>query len=382
MTHFSDGIELGDLHLASNPFLTTRNGRPILAPRGIFAGEQLLLPKWRKALAGVRRGTANAKLALIGDSTTRGQGSGTTTAQALNGYPVQLSGLLDGSNGLRAGWQNLFGTGNATLSSFDSRVTLTGSFTTSSVSCGGQLFRMATTATLAFVPTVNCDTFDVYSVNNGTGSFTINLDGGATLATVNTTTSGTIVKTTVSGTLAGHTLNCVWASGTPYILGVDCYNSAVKQASCWNFGWLASTSANWSRQVTLFDPGPAIRNYLVPDLSIIDLGINDWSTSVSPATYRANLQTLITDCLAAGDVVLKTPAPTQDSVVSLDTQKQYVYMVYDLARENNLLVIDGFQRFSSWEVANALGFYNDNKHPSASGYSDIAMAVANAIGRV
>lgn len=335
--------------------------------------------KFRAALAKTRRGTSNTKIACVGDSTTRGQGSGTTTAQALNGWPVQLSAQLASALGMTAGWQNLFGQGNATLTSFDSRVGMTGTFTTSSVSFGGNVFRMAAAATLAFTPTVNCDTFDVYSVNNGVGQFTINLDGGATLATVNTTADGAIVKTTVSGSLAGHTLNMVWVSGTPYILGCDCYATGTKQISVWNGGWLSSTSVNWASNVGNFNPSAALQNYLLPDLSIIDIGINDWIAVTDIPTYKAGLQTVISACLATGDVILKTPAPSQITVTDLATQRRYVQAMYDLAQANNVALVDGFYRFGSYEIANPLGFYTDNKHPTATGYADIAAALRSAI---
>lgn len=337
------------------------------------------LPNWRKALANVRRGISNAKIAFIGDSTTRGQGSGTTTAQALNGYPVQLSNLLNATPGLKSGWQNVMGQGNATMSSFDSRTVLTGTFTTASTSYGGNGFRMAAAATLAFTPTVNCDTFDIYSFNNGTGQFTINLDGGATLATVNTSTNGAIVKTTVSGTLAAHTLNCVWVSGTTFILGVDAYDAATKQITCWNGGWLASTSLNWATQIGLFNPTAALRDYLVPDLCIVDLGINDWSASADTTNFRTNMTTILNTLRPTLDTIIKTPVPTQASAVSLKTQRDYVQVMYELAQAYNCPLIDCFTRWGSYEEVSGLGFMTDNKHPTAIGYSDIAAAVHKAL---
>lgn len=337
------------------------------------------LPKWRKALANVRRGISNASIAFVGDSTTRGQGSATTTGQALNGFPVQLSNLLNATSGLKSGWQNIFGQGNTTITTFDSRIALTGTFTTASVSFGAAPFRMGAAATMAFTPTVNCDTFDIYSVNNGTGQFTINLDGGATLATVNTTTSGSIVKTTVSGTLAAHTLNCVWVSGATFILGVDAYDSATKQISCWNGGWLSATAANWNGQIGLFAPMLALRDYLVPDLTIIDLGINNWTASADPTQFRSDMSNMLGILRPTLDVVLKTPIPTQATTTSLDTQRKFVQVLYELAEAYDCPLLDCFTRWGSYEEANPLGFYNDNKHGSAIGYSDIAAALHRAL---
>lgn len=337
------------------------------------------LPKWRKSLANVRRGLSNAVIAFVGDSTTRGQGSATTTGQALNGFPVQLSNLLNATPGLKSGWQNIFGQANTTITTFDSRIALTGTFTTASVCFGASPFRMGAAATMAFTPTVNCDTFDIYSINNGTGQFTINLDGGATLATVNTTTNGAIVKTTVSGTLAAHTLNCVWVSGATFVLGIDAYDSATKQVSCWNGGWLASTAANWNSQVGLFAPMLALRDYLVPDLTIIDLGINNWSASADPTQFKSDMSNMLSIIRPTLDVVLKTPIPTQATSVSLDTQRKFIQATYELAEAYDCPLVDCFTRWGSYEEANPLGFYNDNKHGSAIGYNDIASALHRAI---
>lgn len=337
------------------------------------------LPKWRKSLANVRRGISNAVIAFVGDSTTRGQGSATTTGQALNGFPVQLSNLLNATPGLKSGWQNIFGQANTTITTFDSRIALTGTFTTASVCFGASPFRMGAAATMAFTPTVNCDTFDIYSINNGTGRFTINLDGGATLATVNTTTNGAIVKTTVSGTLAAHTLNCVWVSGATFVLGIDAYDSATKQVSCWNGGWLSATAANWNGQVGLFAPMLALRDYLVPDLTIIDLGINNWSASADPTQFKSDMSNMLSIIRPTLDVVLKTPIPTQATATSLDTQRKFIQATYELAEAYDCPLVDCFTRWGSYEEANPLGFYNDDKHGSAIGYNDIASALHRAI---
>jgi lysophospholipase L1-like esterase len=338
--------------------------------------------RWRTALANVRRGISNAKLAFVGDSTTAGTGSsGTTGKLRVNSYPAQISAMFT-AYGITGGLENVFGTANSTVSTYNDKVQLlNGSVVTAgNLSIGGGLHQLtASTHTFAFTPAATCDTFDVYHVKTGgTGTSTINLDGGGTLATVTGFISGGgVVKTTVSGTLAAHTLNVVWSAGTNYVLGVDAYNSAVKQVSCWNLGASGATAA----QIASTSTGYASKNglaTLAPDMTVICIAINDWNVPTDITTWKATMQSIIDTALISGDVMLVTPVPSGNAT-TLAVQRTFVDATYTLAADNAIRVVDIWKRWGSYTSGNAVGFYNDTLHPSGIGYADKAQTIFKAL---
>lgn len=371
----ADVANLVQQYAALSPFPGVFNYRP-----GGFL-------RTRTALANVRKGLANAKIACIGDSTTRGQGSGTTTQQALNGWPVMAQQILAAKTGLVCRGQNLWSTGNATLSSFDARVTL-GSWggTGTLFTLGGPRIFASGAGTLLFAPTeAQFDTCDVYVANNTTGSCTVNFNAGATIITVNTTTALTMTKQSAVGSLGTNIVNVPWVSGTPTLVGLDCYNSAIKQVSFWNMGWLVSTTNNWASPdgTRGWDPRAALASATIAaDLAIINLGINDYSGSppaIDPLTYYANMASLIVAQQSqGGDVLLMTPFPSDSTVSPLDVQASYNAMCYNLALNYNCPLIDTTLLFGgarSWVTA----FYNDTKHLNSAGYTDIGAVVSRVL---
>lgn len=340
------------------------------------------LKKWRAARAKVRRGTAHGKILCIGDSTTRGVGGAAGSAAYLNGWPVQLAQLLT-AGGVTAGWQNWFGLGGVStaLGSSDSRINL-GSWGDSGIqSLGGTMPRALAAATLAFTPTVNCDTFDVYYVrNSGNGTFDINLDGGANLATVNSNGAAAILTQQVTGTLAAHTLNAVWASSTAILVGMNAYANATKQIHVLNAGISSIRSDQLIASTLAWDTLNAIAT-IAPDLILISVGINDWRQFRDIPAYRRSMQTLIAACKAVADVIIMSPIPSDPANVNVsptDMQK-YINVCYELALANDAPLVDEYSRFVDYSTANTLGYMSDNLHPNGVGYSEMAAAVSNAL---
>lgn len=353
----------------------------IRTPAGVqdymFQMEPSRLRKWQVARGNVLSGVSNAKLACIGDSTTAGTGANATLNLARQtSYPAQLAAVLT-SNGVTAGRQNFFGSANLTLSSFDSRFTTTGSQGAVNTTLGGALQQMTGANTITWTPSTSCDTWDVYSVKTGgTGAFTINVDGGSTLATVSGTSSPTImVKTTVSG--SGAALNMVRSSGTCYVTGVSSYLAATKQVEVWNMGASGAKAANLAATTQPYSELNALAFY-APNLTILMLGINDWEASTDLSSWVANMQSVITTALISGDVVLMTPVPT-GQVATLAMQKRYVDAFYELAFYNRIPLVDNWTRWGEYTALNTAGFFYDTLHPAGPGYSDIALNMSRAL---
>lgn len=336
----------------------------------------------RSGLANARRGIRNAKIGFIGDSTSRGVGAGTTSAQVPNSYPYQFSDLLT-QLGYTGGKNNVFGSGNLTFSSSDSRTSISGGATTGSVNTilGGALIQLTGSGhTFSFTPVSNCDTFDVYYVSvPGGGSSNVNLDGGATLTTLNHNQAALVRKATVSGTLAPHTLNIVWASGTCYVVGVHAYNSAAKEVACLNFGASGALTANLVDVAQGYSAmnAASLAAYGF-DAIVLNIGINDLNTGANLTQSLANIQTLINTYKGLpADVILVAPWGTAGSVSP--NAFSFNQALYSLALSNNIPLVDMYSRMPDWIASQTAGLTFDTLHPNGVGYSEYAIAHLRAI---
>jgi len=355
-------------------------GGPAPAAFGFYNFTGRNLPHWKAALAAVAAGSHNAKVLLVGDSTTDGYGAESTASQdRANSWPTQLAGLFKPPT--PAGWQSFIGDGPGAMptTSLDARVTSNFSQNTGLPSVGGAFMQATSAATFSFTPATSCDTFDVYATDYpGSGTLNANLDGGTNTA-INENGSSSMTTTTITGSLGPHTLNVSWASGgTTNLLGVDCYNSAQKQIMLWNAGWWGSFASDWDSSTYFFNPLPAIE-YLAPSLTIIDLTINDWNSATNLTTYTNELQAIISAAQQSGDVILMSGNPTNQSA-SAATQATYDNAVKALAYADGIPFIDIYNLLgANWTTLNNEGLMYDTDHPEAALYSRIAGYVYQAL---
>jgi lysophospholipase L1-like esterase len=344
-------------------------------------------PGWASAVADMLAGTSNAVLSAEGDSTVRGTGSTGDATQHANGWPEKLKALLadftpDG--------ENFFGTGggfhlSSMISTYDNRVASSGGFSSRTTlnSMGGYLPQCEATGTLSFTPRSAFDTIEVYYAQAGSlGQFSVDVDGGSALQTVNAGANpGQVMKATISCDLDTHTVNLNWVSGTVYIFGVNCFDSSTsKKLLIYNQGRHGSSTVDWvSGSTSTWGPLDSFPRYGI-DLSIICLGINDWRTSVGAATFKTRMQTLITTQVNAGcKPMLMTPVFDNGSAGETAQQEDYVTALRELAVSNDLALIDIRAKWGSYAAADAAGLYEDDVHPSGTGYQDIAETVAAAV---
>lgn len=364
--------------------------------RYIFNNDPTYLSHWRAALGKVRAGTANARIMVIGDSTVFGYGSngaGSGNMPPLS-FPTQLSNYFN-SIGINANWNGWYGAGgNLYRPTYDTRITagtgwLQGSSSGSGTAFGGGVINNLPafgggTGTLAFTPTTQVDTFVIKywrSTSSPVGNFNVNIDGGANTV-LSSSGSAAMLSATITGTLGTHTFN-VLSDNTVniWVHGIEAYNSAVKTVSILNAGSGGSQTGNWNLSANFWNGVPALQTF-APDLTIIELDINDWNNSVVLATNLANLQALITAGKVSGDVVLVSPNPSNTSGFAAQaTQLTYIQNLYTLAATNNVPLVDNFSRLVSYAVSNPLALYFDSLHPNGAGYADIAQGVFNLIGQ-
>lgn len=342
--------------------------------------------KLRNALARVRAGTGRMTIACLGDSTTAGTGANTGGSGQVGAYayayPAALKTLLN-TKLAAAVDGSMWGHANndvVAYGTYDPRVSVgTGWTTDSTAGIAPFWINSTTTNALAFTPPEQCDTAVIWYVRNtGQGQFTINVDGGAALATVDSSGTAAVLSQTVTFTKGAHTINIArnGTGGAAYIIGVHSYDSTAPSISVWNWGWHGSTAAVWSLQGAQGRPATAIAA-IAPDVVICNIGINDMGTSV--ATFQTNLQTIVTKALAGGDCILVVPVPSSTAVHPQADQDAVRSAILAVAATNDLPVIDLSLDFESYTQANTSGWMFDTLHPNKLGYADVASLMAKAL---
>lgn len=358
---------------------------------GIYNYNTSYLANWRTGRAAQRAGTRNAIVSFAGDSTTAGSGGGSPGGldnSVAGGYIPQLAALVSG-----ASWQSFFGdhnglgNGNTTpLTQLDSRITYGGGWTgteaaghTSFPCAGGPMIVTLTGGRLTFTPTKPIDTVKVFApTNTDLTNQTIDFDGTGA-GTLTTQTALGITSATFSTTLGTHTIGATGSNS--YLGGMYAYNSAVKEISLVNLGWNSGTAADWSTgdnssglpwaPLTTLPIWPG-----APDLTFIDLTINDWIAATDVPTWSGQIQSIITVAKTTGDVVLMTGVPSDTGQVSTVTQQAFVTALKALAVSNNCVMIDWTAAWGSWTAANGSGWMFDVFHPNHIGYGKQAAQLA------
>jgi len=375
----------------------------IAAPLGGVQG--LALSRLRAGKAGVLAGTSRFAINFPGDSTMMGFGdSGVASPPSSNAYidsrahclPVIVSGLL-AAGGLPSRASGIFCDNNATTAnwlSYDPRIgtLLTGwqaandgaGFSGTSINQTG-----ANTGAWSITVAENLDTCAILfqQGTGGGGTFTVNVDGGATLATVNSsgTQSAQVVVVTFAAA-TGHTINIARASGGAVrVYGAWGWLSTGYDVSCNNNGVSGAKAS--TLQVNTYTPKlaqmAATNLPQIPVLATIaNFGVNDYlaqttiGNASTPGTFMGDYQTNITSWKQYSDVILCTTFPQSSSLAI--PQTTYNQAIISLGAANRCPVLDFYNLFGgSWTVANGRGWMYDATHPNQTGTVQAATMVAN-----
>lgn len=356
------------------------DGQPIIAAT--------MLPKWRKALADVLSGSGRGRILFMGDSTTAGSGSvaGLAGPGVKNGSYVNRFATLLSAMGISAVTHSAFGDAGfgASLPTYDTRIvmgswTLNGGITSPGGSC---FYASGTTASaLSFTPTGSTDSCEIYyATSPTTGAFNANVNGGSNTLINTVSGSNGVSKATITGTLGANTYNFLWASGgAVFIFGWIAYDSTAKQVSVVNIGQAGATAAQIASAP--WQGAAAHINAIAPNLTSIQIGINDWLGGTALSSYSSTVQSLLAAATAAGDCIVMSPLSSTTTSVSAATQAQYITAKQALAKTSGVPYIDTNYRWgNSFATANANGmYYSDGVHPSASGYADEARLLAKLL---
>jgi lysophospholipase L1-like esterase len=379
-------------HLPKAAEASTPRDRAPWLPVGFYNFTGSNLPNWSAALAAQQRGSSNAIIGCLGDSTVAGQGA-TNSELASNAksssWPTQLAKLIpDGS------WSSVWGDNNVTaangaLYDYDTRLTGSGwtidNAKSSGTLCGGFFCEHeshASTNWQSFTPTNQIDTIEIwYARSPGNGYFTISIDGGPPLATVDCSGADAFSKATTTCPLGSHTITFRRTATTAndvYLAAFRAYNSAKAEVSVYNLGGSRWTSADFVTNSYPWNTLPAIAA-ISPHLVIFEAGIiNDWDDCAPLSTVTSNMITVIHALKSVNcDVILMSGVPSQPPVyASYATQAAYVANMKSLAYAANVPFIDVWGLFGgSW---NSSAMY-DSLHPNHVGCGLIAAYAKSAV---
>jgi len=353
------------------------------------------LRKWQSAIAKLRAGVYRPRVVFIGDSKTVGSGAGTSSGNTwtdgaeprskIASFCTQLAARGVPTN--RNAWFASSGLASpAAKIAYDARLSGFSGWTGSAQTLGGVSWASGNTTPATFAPSGSIDRIEVYHrlrTADGQGSVTIDANASV-LATMNVGWGGaeSVGKATANVTLGVHTVNAQRTGGSFFILfGMLTYDSTTPAVDVISAGAFGTTSAyHASTNPSPVNASNALATVL-PDLTIIQLGSNDLSTSVPVATYYANIQDIITKAKATGsDVVLEVATFGSAGGYGTDvTREEYRQAIISLGALNNCMVVDHAARFGSWTLANSLGLMKDAIHETEAGYADEASALVDAL---
>jgi lysophospholipase L1-like esterase len=332
------------------------------------------LPRWQAALA--QSHTNQISAVIVGSSTTAG-----SNAQPGTRYVDQLGHMLHKQFNLGAS------TGGYHIRTADGSWTTGGTVTTIGEDLSDYARSLAAGASLTRTFT-DCTGFDIYFAQGpAQGQFTVTIDG-TLVATVTPDTTGSVrydgVWTSSLLTRGSHTLvitavaaciiGSVYVQDSDSATGVRLYNSGLSGA----------TTSTFSTNTTMWQRAAALPN---TSLVVIMLNSNDYANSVAPATYKANVLSIINNAKAA----LTTQRPDfliVNAFKRLDVTPTYDFDDYSAAgqeladEEDQVYYVDTAQYFPTVNDAtndpqNLID--TDNIHPTVAGHSYYARLINNAI---
>jgi hypothetical protein len=340
--------------------------------------------KWRKSRSDVLVGTGRQLLICIGDSNTMGWDvlGGGIHRRAM-AYPRMLAARLN-RNLLPANETSFFGqaittTTVATYNDYDPRISFGSGWGINGVtSLGGQAFaNSSTTNALTIEPGRSWDRVELYVALGSAATFTLDVGGGVSSFTPAT---GSIQRIVYDATPGENVLNIKRVSGDVQIIGGFFHDSADPSLCVLNMGRSGWRASDWTATTNFYSPLSAVLAVLGSETLatvVLELGLNEWNQNINPATYKANMATMIVALMAKADVVLQISLPP--SGAKTYAWGAYVQAVYELAATYNLSVHDMTSRLIDFTTASADGFATTALHLSAQGQADKAIGLSNLL---
>lgn len=364
------------------PGYAGRRSNPYDARLNVYNWKASNTRKIRAGLAKALAGSARANLTFVGDSATDGK---VTTSPVLfdrlGAWPVVMRDILALNPGIPVGGDGVVRAGSVG-GAVDSRVSSAGGWNQTT---NAYAVVSANGATLTFTFTQPSTTVDMwYSLNSG--PFTISMDGavsGSGFLAVTPAGGSTWAKATVTGASGVHTVVVTTTSTTATaIANANSYGASGLVVQ--NLGWSGTSIRDWITFTAWFQFAGVSELTQVPyvrDGLFIGLGGNDIVIGGrTPAEMEPDMVTLLDRWDGVGDMVLVVPNQAAVSAVPNETWDEWAGILYDLADDYDIPLIDVYARFGSNQTAIANGLHGDTTHLNAAGYADQGRQAATIVG--
>jgi lysophospholipase L1-like esterase len=229
---------------------------------------------------------------------------------------------------------------------------------------------------------VDVATFDI------TGPIRIDIDG-ITKETFTGTGSSTVVVRSFTGlNNARHTVTVTTTSTTAsYLVGARVRSTVGLEVS--NQAQGGSSILQWQSTGTYSQNYKLAQSVSPSEIVFLALGDGNEIFQATPVnTVQAALNATITDLKATGAAVVLMTAPAMSpsgapyAEISEATWDTYVKMMYDVADNNDVPLLDCRHLFVSYATANAAGWMGDPIHPNDTGHAVIARTLATEMLKV
>ena len=240
---------------------------------------------------------------------------------------------------------------------------------------GARAFTPGSAGTLSWDPDVAFDRLQVFYIRySGSPEYTVNVDGGASLGTLNMNDTPSLFATeTFSVTDTTHQVRFVAAAINGFIAGAIVWRSTVKQLTFLNAAWASGLTTDFLVSTQPYNPLPALRTFGNVAATIIQLDANEILNSISLTAFRFNLAVLTLERLFYGDVVLISSAYMNPTLgFSEATQLTYHNVVAEWADVMGCAYVRGTAQpgLSTYAAGDALGYYDaDDIHMTEAGYT-------------
>lgn len=207
--------------------------------------------------------------------------------------------------------------------------------------------------------------------------FTVSIDGGAAV-TVTPNGSNAVGRwTSPALTSKAHTVKITGpTAGSSEITAVTMRSSSALGVHLHNAALSGSTSSDWATQTwgAMSSLPLALGTTPTPGVAFVSLGVNDAIAGTDPATYSAQLKTILQRLLMLTPRVGLVIEPMTDRTP--DWLTVWAPAQRSVAAELDLPVLDIASRWGAYSSAQAIGLFSgDGLHPSTAGYTDIAAAL-------
>ncbi|TCP71813.1 hypothetical protein C8J43_102898 [Sphingomonas sp. PP-CE-1G-424] len=372
------------------------SGRSSLTSPNIYNLKASNTVRLRTGIAAAAAGVRNCLIGIWTPSTGAGQSTGGGTSQAVNAWPMQLASRLQAA-GINAGANGFFGDkGNwggvqsiTSVLAGDYRLSITDGTTVGGTQAfGGNAFLFpAVPARLSFTPQNPVTRFEVaWRDNASVRSFNATIDAGPA-ALVTTTGVAALRRTLLPAVPIGmHTINFDWVAGNVTIVGCHSYNDANgrKEISFLNGGIAGAMSARFNDETdAAVGLTATLAAYQFDAAFYDDAPINDWRNGVSVAASKANATAWVQKVKAANvDPVLITPLWDNGTLGLSAQQDSYAAMLFEVAIEQDVPLIDIRGAWGSYALASAKGWYSDSIHPAFTGSGAKAAMMQGALMQI